>query len=257
MRNGWSFGTALALVLGFSNAAFAGVIASVVEIDPPGSAFLIGPVTFAANNDNTDASLEDGAENGFLAVKDFNTVDPIDLVFGVADSGGTTEYASLELVVNSTGLSWADYRFELGFGTRGNFIRSGDDGLDFDTPDRDPAVSALVVGTQFSSGNHDDDTIEWKGGLVPHGSVAFFTFSLDVPDADGIPEFAWSGDAGYQFTLRQYPGVAPDGGGDPVIPEPSSLWLLGLGGAAAFLKRRRNDSGVVAWISAETKGGVR
>ena len=239
MRNGWSFGAALGLVLGLSNVASAGVIASVVEIDPPGAALLVGPVAFAANNDNTDVSLEDGAENGFLAVKDFNAASPIDIVFGVANSGGTTEYASLELAVNSTGLTWTDYRFELGFGTRGNFVRSGDDGLDFDTPDRDPAASAVVVGTPFSSGNHDDDTIEWKCGSVPHGSVAFFTFSFDVPDADGIPEFAWSGDTGYQFTLRQYPGVAPDEGGDPVIPEPSSLWLLGLGGVAVFLKRRQ------------------
>jgi len=73
--------------------------------------------------------------------------------FVVANSGGTTEYLVTQSLVNNSGQTWTDFHFELGFGVGTDFIRSGDtDGLDFDTPDQDPAPTSSVFAVRALHG---------------------------------------------------------------------------------------------------------
>ena len=174
----------------------------------------------------------------------FKPVNAFDIVFNVESSGGTTEYSFLVGVVNFTGQTWGGYDFELGLGTGPDFVAipSGDGGLDFDTPDRDP----IPTSTLFSFGKdepeplftmlrHADNVLAWSNGSLngppfvgAPGETGFFTFSLDVPDdIDSLPESAQT-DRGYQFTLRQRPTS------NPIIPEPSTSLLFGFGGLGGF-----------------------
>ena len=166
--------------------------------------------TTAANNDNVTTI---GNNNIDVNGKNFTSVGPIDIVFDVTATGGTTEYLVAEGVTNSTGVTWTGYQLQLGFGFGANFVPSGADGLDFDTPDRDPTPTH----TAFSSLVHLDDLMIFGGGSVPNLQADAIGLSIDVPD--GIT----------QFTLRQVPLAVPEPGG------------LALAGAAALglLRRRR------------------
>ena len=210
-------GCVMACTLAFNGSLHAGQItgfswssgiASIAgePVDPP----------VAPNNDNVV-----GASPNEVVVtqKDFFGVNGVaDIVFTVIDSGGTTEYAFVEGVSNSSGIAWDQYRIELGFGEGSGFVASTPgDGLDFDTPDEDSPFDFSVF---FSSPSlEDEDTILAEGGIFPY--LAFttppFLFSVDVPD--GISS----------FTLRQIP-IA--------VPEPASVAFLTLGAVAAVHRRR-------------------
>jgi hypothetical protein len=236
--NRWA-GWALAAVAVTAGAtAEAGIITNVASVSSA-EVDVFGPDTPVPNNDNTDALIFEGDGNPFVAIKALSLPGPIDIEFDVADSEGTTEYGILELVFNETGSAWSGYQFELGFGTGGSFIRSGNDGLDFDTPDKDPAPLSELLGsgTPFGALSHGDDLLRWSAGELPDGQGVGWLFGVDVPDAQGIPEYARH-EGGYRFTLRQgsYESRPPDT--HPVVPEPSSLWLVGLGLGGA---------GVVGW----------
>ncbi len=172
----------------------------------------------APNNDNV---VGDSPNIFFLTQKDYRAIGPVDLVFDVRDTGGTTEYFIQEGVQNSTGLDWTGYHLELGFGTGAGFIRSTPgDGLDFDSPDYDSTVDLNAGGSFFplSTTPTEDDIVSF--GLQPNGAFAgYFQFHIDVPD--GID----------QFTLRQ----SPIGGS---VPEPGTAILCGLG-LVGFTSRRR------------------
>ena len=155
--------------------------------------------------------------------KDFFGVNGVaDIVFSVIDSGGTTEYAFIEGVSNSSGVDWDQYRIELGFGEGVGFIASTPgDGLDFDTPDEDsPFDFSVFYSTPTLVG---EDVILATGGLFPY--LAFttppFQFSIDVPD--GIDS----------FTLRQIP-IA--------VPEPVSASLMAMLGMGALMRRNVRHS---------------
>ena len=253
---------AVTLIMAIAAAGFvtplsadAGVITDLVGFEGSGLGtgdFVAGDFSHV-NDDNVHRSLDDvlsGRDldaNFFIMVKEFSSVGPIDAVFDVQNSSGTTEYLATESVVNSTGKTWSDYHLQLGYGTGNQFVASGNDGLDFDTPDRDPSPNATLPGqTHVSPTTHADDAVEWKNGFSLNGDspnhvdrLSLFTYSLDVPDAGAsIPEFART-QTGYRFTLRQLPTVPQDGSSGPVVPEPGALVLMGLGLFGLGLQRRR------------------
>ena len=165
--------------------------------------------TVVPNND--DNAVTQTANTGAASVI-FTSMAPIDIQFTVTASSGTTEYLIGNVVINNvTGTTWNDFHFQLGFGgCKLNvgctpFTLSGNDSLDFDTPDKTPKPTS----TAFTTLVHNDDTLDWSGGSVANGGTVGFTFSIDVPD----------GVAATGFTLRQFASV----------PEPGSVWLLGSG----------------------------
>ncbi|HKQ47079.1 MAG TPA: choice-of-anchor F family protein [Phycisphaerae bacterium] len=164
----------------------------------------------APNNDN-----QVGVSPNLVQVlqKNYVGIGPVDLVFTVADTGGTTEYRMNEGVANNTGIAWSDYHMELGFGFGSGFVpATPGGGLDFDAPDHD---SPVTMGPGFPGFLVTELEIFASGFLPNTAFNGGMIFHLDVPD--GVSE----------FTLRQSP--VP-------VPEPTTVVMLlcGLG----LLRRR-------------------
>lgn len=162
------------------------------------------------NNDNAVGI----SSNSFMVLqKHYVGIGPVDLVFDIADTGGTVEYVFTEGVQNSTGLDWSGYHIELGFGTGAGFVKSGaGDGLDFDAPDYDSLVDFDGGGGFFPLTTVTEDDLIAGGGIMPDFAYAGdFIFHVDIPD--GITE----------FTLRQSPIAVPE-------PSAAALLLFGLFG---------------------------
>lgn len=205
----------------------------------------------AANNDDPPGKSPRTVNN---FGKTFANTSPIDMLFRVDNSRGTTEYLFDENVTNRSGVAWTDFHFALGFGTydgaTDKFVASTlADFLDFDCPNPNPAPSS----TKFPDVTHRCNSIDFSGapGVAANGSGAF-SFSIDVPDAGLIPTAAQTRDntdavSGYTFTLRQYPTTArvdpppSDFRQGEAIPEPSTVLLLA-GGLGILLLRRRHQT---------------
>jgi PEP-CTERM motif len=181
------------------------------------AATTISPLT-APNNDDTAGASPNGV---FVTQKNYIAIGPVDIVFNVINSGGTSEYLFTEGVYNNTGLNWGAYHIELGYGFDAGFVKSTPgDGLDFDAPDFNSPFNFNPGGTFFPSVSVTEDDVYANGGVMPYLSFAgYFRFTVDVPD--GISS----------FTVRQSP-IA--------VPEPSALGLLALGAVAFATKLRRN-----------------
>ncbi len=166
------------------------------------------------NNDNAVGI----SSNSFMVLqKHYVGIGPVDLVFNLADTGGTVEYVFTEGVQNSTGLDWSGYHIELGFGTGAGFVKSGaGDGLDFDAPDYDSLVEFDGGGGFFPVTTVTEDDIIAGGGIMPDFAYAGdFIFHVDIPD--GITE----------FTLRQSPIAVPE-------PSVTALLLFGFFGLTRY-----------------------
>ena len=177
----------------------------------------------AANNDDVA-----GTSPNVIVVtqKDYVGIGPVDLVFDLSDTGGTTEYLFVEGVQNNTGVDWSGYHLELGFGQGAGFVKSSaGDGLDFDAPDFNSDFFFDPSPGFFPTVSVTEDDVIASGGVMPDFAFAGnFLFHVDVPD--GISS----------FTIRQSPLAA--------VPEPSTLTLgsLGLLGLAMYGRRRRPSS---------------
>ena len=190
----------------------------------PGINSVAGTSVDAAPTPNDNVVGTSGYE-AFVTQKDYIAIAPVDIEFSVIDNGGVTEYAFVEGVNNSTGITWEGYHIELGFGTGGGFVKSAPgDGLDFDAPDFDSPIDFNPGPGIFASWDVDEDDILAYDGDQASGEFAdYFLFSIDVPD--GITS----------FTLRQSPVET--------VPEPASLvmallGLLPLGYVARRMRRR-------------------
>ena len=174
----------------------------------------------APNNDNVAGPSPNGV---FVTQKDYTGIGPVDLVFDVNDTGGTTEYQFVEGVANNTGLDWSAYHIELGFGNGAGFVKSTvGDGLDFDAPDYDSVFDFNPSPGIFPSVTVTEDDVYASGGVMPYLAFAgYFKFAVDVPD--GITS----------FTIRQSP--VP-------VPEPSTIALAAIGLLGLFALRRRRES---------------
>jgi hypothetical protein len=186
---------AILLALG-TGAARAGIISG-TTVGGPGGAGVGVTTTVAPNNDNVAAMNANTIILGQL----FTSIAPIDTVFAVTASTGTTEYLASIVTVNTTGVPWSDFHFQL--------IPTTANGLDFDFPDHDPVSSS----TAFTSLVQGQDTIDWSGGSVGSPGVAVQSLSIDVPDV-----------AGGTFTLRAV----------PTVPEPSTAVIVGSGLLSLF-----------------------
>lgn len=211
------------LLLGLAGAR-AGTLASITASSLPGtSTGTIGPIgtPAAPNNDNAVAASPNTVRYSVF----FNAPGPVQVEFATESSGGSTEYRFTQSFVNNTGQAWSGFVFELGYGLDAAFTPSvAADGLDFDTPDADPAPTA----SSFAAVAHHADRMAWSNGSVPSIGVLNLGFSIDVPD-----NLAAVHPAGVsRFTLRQTPVVAAP------VPEPSTL-LTGAGGLLALIAARR------------------
>jgi len=202
----------------------AGVITTASAIQLPGgvSTGTIGPLnsTPAPNNDGVP-----GAGTNTINYNLFiNAPGLLDVEFVAGESGGVTEYLFAQSFLNNSRGPWTGWRFELGFGTGADFVRSqAADGLRFDPASPSSAQFALV--------RHESDVLEWSG-QVPWIGRGNFGFAIDVPD--GLASANPSGVG--RFTLRQIQNPEPES-----VPEPSLvlLSLCGLGWAGRRLRSRR------------------
>lgn len=184
--------------------------------------------TGSPNNDNTTTASPNQIQlpfNGPGAPYTATTLDPIDFIFNVQNSGGTTEYFLTSSIINNSGLIWNGIQLQLGRGSGANFQPGG--GLvipeilppDFDTPGKDPTPT----NSAYPLLSHGPIEIDFGLTSIPSGPSSAFvmTFSVDTPDD------MTSG--GYtDFTLRQTP--VP-------VPEPAA-WQLLAAAAVGFCIRR-------------------
>jgi len=225
-----SFGLLLGAVAFYTASASAGTITDTTTFGPfdgtgpgLGTVFVPAIVTGNPNNDNVvGGELTDN--NIFVPIKRFDHSDYIDIEFLVAPDNGVTEYKVFESVDNNTGVNWASYRMELGYGVMGSFTPSTPgDGLDFDTGPpggNDTPPTSAAFG---SVSRPNEDILVFSGGVHSSGAEAY-RVRIDVPNIPTMTPFF------SRFTLRQTP--IP-------VPEPSTLVLLGVALAGAMAYRSR------------------
>ncbi len=196
-----------------SGSALGGILGGQPAILGPGT-----PLGFSTQStidvNNDDVGVGNPNQVSLPGLEIFG-LDPIDISVPAANSpftSGTTEYfIELGSAINKTEADWVGFSIALGSGIGDGFSRiseapiQGVEGLDFDTPDRNPPVTSPT----FQSITHEPDLITFTDGLVRFDEVASGqNFSLDLPDITN------SLANNYQFTIRLQALTAPDMEGD-------------------------------------------
>ena len=155
----------------------------------------------------------------------FGVLPSIPIVFRqVAPSNVTAIVINDELITNSTGVDWVDFHFDLLDGPDAVF--RNDQNFMFDTAPLNNQMFSLddrsfwVDG--FGLGPGSSDAVVANGAQWFPGDGAF--------DGDLIIDVVSQQQAPFTlFTLKETPS----------IPEPTSLWILGVGGVLVYRRRRR------------------
>ena len=209
--------------------ALLGHAGEIVGIFPEPGIYSIASQSVATPNPGNGEAVGTGNTNvlsilqkHYFAAAPGPSVAPVDIRLTVNDAGlGTTEYAVVENVQNSTGVDWSGYRVVLGFGVGSSFVQSTPgDGLDFDDEDNSPINFAPLPADFTTVTRPSEDELVASDGTLLDGqfSGTDFVFHIDVPD--GISE----------FTLRQQPIL---------VPEPISFVLLTFAGLVICSYRHR------------------
>jgi hypothetical protein len=212
---------AIAVALVLTAPSNAGTIIGVANVSGGGNAVVDPILSGDPNNDNSSVPAN---SNMAVASKIFSANAPIDIVFDVQTSQGTTEYRLSEGVANVTGVDFLMYEFELGFGTGASFVRSAaGDGLDFDAPNIDPGPTSA----RFLTMAHQEDQVRFSDGTFPTGMTDAYTISVDVPDfnAAAMPASAATA-TGYRFTLRQRGSIIPEPGTIAIVILSALAWAV-------------------------------
>ena len=239
MSGALGLGWCLCLIPCVTGEVTAGTIEALVQINgtltnPPSLPVVIE--TDSQNNESVAATANSvSRDTEFFSWTVSGHINPIDFVFKVKDSSGVTEYSIFQLFTNATDEPWSKIEYALGFGTGAGFAPADPIlGLDFDCP------SGLAAGEpcpkkpidelsslQYQHVHQTANKTEWSDGSTAIGMLEQSLLAIDVPDqSPGIPAPYRMSD-GYEFTLRVRP-----------VPEPSTLWTVGLMGLLGSWRRR-------------------
>jgi len=155
----------------------------ITDFIPPGSS-PIAVATPTPNNDNTTLASPNQIDlPGTAPTLSIASLDPVDIVFGLQHSTGSTEYYFRQTVVNNSGFAWNGFKLQLGVAGGSSF--PGVALVDvarprFDFPGFDPTPANTMFATL--GGTNGFFELSWTNGLVPVGGSMSMTFSVDTPE---------------------------------------------------------------------------
>ena len=163
---------------------------------------------------------------GNASTLSFPSLNPVDILFDVQPSAGSTTYFARELIVNNSGLAWSGFELQIGSGVGANYtffnafipeenyIDFG--GVNYSMAPPPTASSFAKLGGVFYR------EVAWSDGVVPVGGTLNLTFSVLTP---GAP----IGDPNPNFTLRQFPIAVPEPAAATQIALAAICIVIGLG----------------------------
>ena len=186
--------------------------------------------TPAPNNDNTvnaspnTITLPAGGSVASPLVA--TTLGPIDYIFDVQASQGSTEYRVTTFIANNSGTAWTGFIFQLGTGSGASFspIANAIPEIHpptFDSPNFDPDLT----NTAFNSVSLNAMQVTFAGAPLASGPSSVMTSSLSIDTLDDMI----SGGA-TNFTLRMIP-----------VPEPAPVSLAVCAGLGLFALRKEKS----------------
>ena len=167
---------------------------------------------------------------GFTIVFEDHTNDPELDPQGFGFNDRNFAWQVTKLIVNNSDVEWVNYDNELKVpdGSGGFMSSSNVDGTSFDQGNPSRIISSTAFSTLFVDELADRDFLRFQNGLIGFGGGDTQTFPVVSPLIDRI-------------RLVQTPNFQNEGPGPQpgVIPEQTSLWLMGLGGLSLGLRPRR------------------